>query len=264
MRLVPVLLVDFGLVLAALGAIAFVRPIASIGLGTSARAGVVAAAGAILVLAGIFAPAPEQRVSRSASKLDEIVPVWEFDERHETRVRASPAEVERAIRAVTAREIRLFGLLTWLRNPRLPGGGEPESILAAPPDEPILAVALRSGFRALGEEPGREVVIGTLVIAPESIRSLPVEERARRWAALDGERFAALSAPGFAKAAMNFRWTDEGGGWTRLTTETRVHATDPGVRRRFAAYWRLIYPGSSLIRSTWLAAIKERAERGTG
>ena len=43
-------------------------------------------------------------------------------------------------------------------------------------------------------------------------------------------------------------------------TDTRVHATSDDARRRFAAYWRVIYPGSSLIRRTWLAAIRKRAE----
>jgi hypothetical protein len=28
----------------------------------------------------------------------------------------------------------------------------------------------------------------------------------------------------------------------------------------FGAYWRVIYPGSSLIRYMWLRAIKKRAE----
>ncbi|MFI5167541.1 MAG: hypothetical protein ACHQQS_13065 [Thermoanaerobaculales bacterium] len=46
-----------------------------------------------------------------------------------------------------------------------------------------------------------------------------------------------------------------------MTTETRVAATDAGARRALATYWRVIYPGSSLIRTTWLAAIKQRAER---
>ncbi|HXT21641.1 MAG TPA: hypothetical protein VN923_12895, partial [Thermoanaerobaculia bacterium] len=53
---------------------------------------------------------------------------------------------------------------------------------------------------------------------------------------------------------------DEGGGWTRVTTETRVFATDDHARRRFAAYWRTIYPGSALIRRMWLRAIRARAE----
>lgn len=59
---------------------------------------------------------------------------------------------------------------------------------------------------------------------------------------------------------MNFRIDDVGPGVCQVTTETRVHATDDDVRRRFKVYWRLIYPGSALIRQTWLRAIKVRAE----
>jgi hypothetical protein len=45
-----------------------------------------------------------------------------------------------------------------------------------------------------------------------------------------------------------------------LTTETRVYAAGAKAVRGFAAYWRMIYPGSSLIRRMWLRAIKLRAE----
>ena len=41
---------------------------------------------------------------------------------------------------------------------------------------------------------------------------------------------------------------------------TRVCAADPQAVRAFAAYWRVIYPGSALIRIMWLRAIRLRAE----
>ena len=59
---------------------------------------------------------------------------------------------------------------------------------------------------------------------------------------------------------MNFRVDDEGGGWCRLRTETRVLGTDEAARGKFAMYWCVIYPGSAIIRREWLAAIKRRAE----
>jgi hypothetical protein len=40
-----------------------------------------------------------------------------------------------------------------------------------------------------------------------------------------------------------------------------VVATDAASRRRFGFYWRLIQPGSALVRRGWLAAAKRRAER---
>jgi hypothetical protein len=77
----------------------------------------------------------------------------------------------------------------------------------------------------------------------------------------DGAAFLAFDAPGFARAAMNFSTSDAGGDRTRLVTETRIAATDAGARRRFAAYWLIVRPGSALIRRMWLRAVKKRAER---
>ncbi len=65
---------------------------------------------------------------------------------------------------------------------------------------------------------------------------------------------------GFEIAAMNFLVEDTGPRSCMVTTETRVYATDTSARHRFAPYWRVIYPGSALIRRTWLRAVKPRAE----
>jgi hypothetical protein len=59
---------------------------------------------------------------------------------------------------------------------------------------------------------------------------------------------------------MSFHVEDAGGGATRLVTQTRVAASDERAERLFARYWRIIYPGSALIRVMWLRAIKARAE----
>ena len=61
---------------------------------------------------------------------------------------------------------------------------------------------------------------------------------------------------------MNFRVVPDGAGGSLVTTKTRVLATDPRAARRFAVYWRIIQPGSALIRRRWLRAIAARAEGG--
>jgi hypothetical protein len=177
--------------------------------------------------------------------IDEVVAAYQFGEHHEIEIQAPPERVMQAVRAVTAREIRLFRLLTWLRAPHL--GKARESILNPSPDEPILDVALRSGFLLLREVPEQEVVLGAVVCC------------GRRAPPKDAEAFGALTGS-LARAVMNFRVTEQGSGRSRLVTETRVAASDAGALRRFAVYWRLIYPGSALIRKTWLRAIKARAE----
>jgi hypothetical protein len=43
-----------------------------------------------------------------------------------------------------------------------------------------------------------------------------------------------------------------------VTSETRILATDEAARSAFTRYWRIIYPGSALIRVLWLDAVERR------
>ena len=206
----------------------------------------VTAAGAAVVVFGMLLPAGERRITLPVSALDDFTPVFQFSEVHHIDVDATPAEVYRAVRSVTASEIRFFKTLTWIRRF---GRRGPEHILNAPDTIPLLDVATRTTFLSLVDRPDSEVVVGTIVHKPRGSHRITT--------AAD---FRQLQKPGFAKAAMNFRMTATPGGGTHLSTETRVYATDDASRRRFAMYWRLIYPGSALIRREWLRAVKRRAE----
>jgi hypothetical protein len=118
-----------------------------------------------------------------------------------------------------------------------------------------LDVATRTSFLVLADEPDNEIVLGTLAAAPPGWRpsGKPTPDGFRAF-------FVTTNHAGFAPAAMNFRIEDAGPAACTLTTETRVYATDASTRRRFALYWRVIYPGSALIRRMWLRAIVRRAE----
>jgi hypothetical protein len=59
---------------------------------------------------------------------------------------------------------------------------------------------------------------------------------------------------------MNFAVTPTEDGGSTVATETRVYANSPAALRRFGIYWRLIQPGSDIIRRMWLRAIALRAE----
>ena len=76
----------------------------------------------------------------------------------------------------------------------------------------------------------------------------------------DAEAWRTVAVPGTIKGAVDFRAEAIPGG-SRLTTETRVKATDARARRRFRAYWLAIGPFSALIRRRWLAAATASAKR---
>jgi hypothetical protein len=242
-----------GAVVAAAGLLCVIRPIGWIGIRTRRRAGAVALAGAVLVGVAIMLPVATRAAAARDTAIDRWLPEWQFDEYHERRVRATPQQVFAAIRQVRSSDIFLFRTLIFIRNPVR--RGQDANILNPPDEAPILDVALAGGFALLEEEPDRELLLGAIVIAPPgAVRRADGSTGPR----LDPERFRALGRPGFARAAMNFRAIPDGNGWTRVTTETRIHAVDRETQRRFARYWRVIYPGSWIIRWNWLRAIEAR------
>jgi hypothetical protein len=201
--------------------------------------------GLVLAVLGALLPVRESETARE-DRIDRFLPRWHFHEVHEITVQASPARVMKAVHDVSAREIRFFRGLMAIRGLGL-RRRDPVAEW-----QPLLGVALRGGFLLLEEDADREVVIGT---AGQFWRMAGTR------VTLGGPAdFLAFDRPGCAKVAMNFRLRDDGPGRTRVTTETRILALDDEARRKFGAYWRVIYPGSALIRRSWLAAIRARAE----
>ncbi len=245
---IPVVLVYAGFLAMLVGAASLVKPLAFLRILNRRRAAAVLVGGLVSVAIGMFLPASETRVVVGRTHLDEFAPVYQFNEVHKVRVNAPRARVYQAIEATTADEILLFRTLTWIR--RL-GRQGPANVPNAPERLPILNVATRTSFLLLAEEPNREIVVGTVVLAPNTFRP-------RR--KLLPDEFRNIREPGWALATMNLWLDDAGGDACIVRTETRVYATDPAAKASFARYWRVIYPGSALIRRMWLRAIKRRAE----
>jgi hypothetical protein len=79
----------------------------------------------------------------------------------------------------------------------------------------------------------------------------------------DAATFRQAPPAGYARAAWNFTVQPLDGGRTRLRTETRVRCADAVSARRFRAYWRLVAPGSGLIRWAILRQVRRHAERAS-
>lgn len=241
-------LVYAGLLAAFLGAVSVLKPLRILRIPNRGVGAGLIAFGLAAIATGMALPSPLERSPRPPTRIDDWVPAFQFAEFHETHVQATPAQVWSALKLVTAQEIRFFQLLTWIRSPRLPGSKVKEAMLAPPPSKPILDVATSGGFVLLAEEPQRELVVGMFPCRAPAPKT--------------PEQFKASQRPGECKGAMNFLLEDQGAKGTRLVTETRVFATDEESLKRFSRYWRVIYPGSAIIRRSWLGAVKRRAEAG--
>lgn len=201
-------------------------------------------------LVGAALPAPVRR-SPGSLLIDHFMPEYHFNEVHSIRIQAPPDRIFRAIQAVTPGEVRWLHTLFWIRS--LPARIVGRAVRASSEQRPILEPQPASGSVRLGEKPHRELLLG--IIGPFSKPAGGPRPR------IEGpQEFLAFDRPDHAKATMTFWLREEGAGWCRLTTETRVFTPDLSTRRKFAVYWRLIYPGSALLRRTFLAAVKRRAE----
>lgn len=178
--------------------------------------------------------------------LDDLLPDWHFREGHERRITASPVAVWSALQELRLGDLRLAGALMDLRS--LPG-----RMLGAQRPAMVTGRFLEEGpVPVLHAQPGRAVVAGGVVQPWKLFGGDEPPE-------LDGLALLAFDQPGWVKVGMDFVLEPDGGG-TRLTTETRVQATDPATRRRFGRYWLVIRAGSGLIRRDLLRAVAQAAE----
>ena len=109
---------------------------------------------------------------------------------------------------------------------------------------------------------------GFVVLAERAPEELLIGVQGRFWT-LTGQlepldaAAARLPVPaGRARAGWNFTTEPLPDGGTLLATETRIVCADAATRRRFLWYWRVIQPGSELIRRAVLSRIRREAERG--
>jgi hypothetical protein len=181
--------------------------------------------------------------------IDDFMPTFDVSERHHTLVLAPAERAFAAARRVDlARSKVIKGLLAARAVPGLTRRRRRQ-----PLERLTLDDLLAGGFVWLGEEPGREFVLGLVGTFWKPRGGISRVEPAE---------FPSFEEPGQAKAAWSFRVVGDGEERSFVTTETRVRVPDDPSRRRFLLYWAAIGPFSGVIRKQALALIKADAERG--
>ena len=170
--------------------------------------------------------------------IDAVLPRWDVRERHDTDVAAPPDVAWAAVQAVTLRELPLTCALMSIRSLGR----------AARLDRRFLDAA---EFLTPLREARHDKVVG-LIGCPWQLRPEIVPFTG-------ADEFTAFDRPGYVRAATDLRVEPAARG-SRVTTETRILATDAAARRRFKRYWRVVGLGSGLIRRDLLRAVRRRAE----
>jgi hypothetical protein len=170
--------------------------------------------------------------------IDDWLPEFDVGERHDIALPLSPEDALELALATPAAPDRFVRSLYTLRGMRAQ-------------DETVERFFTAHRFVVLARTP-TEWVAGTVGAVWRPRGGLVPLTDAACW------RVAAL--PGTIKAAIDLRAEKIPGG-SRLTTETRVKATDAAARRAFRLYWLAVGPFSALIRRRWLKTIQAAARR---
>lgn len=184
--------------------------------------------------------------------LDDFLPEYDFNEVHSMAIQAPPEKILRSLKELTPSELSsVFRFLFAIRSLPARLTGQDDETFA--PSKPLLDQLYENDFVVLAETE-RELVFGLIgqfwkLAGDESIHLANAQE------------FLDFDQPDYAKVAANFIVSENDDNGFSVTTETRIHIADPKTRKKFAIYWRIIYPGSAWIRHLWLKAIKRRAEQ---
>lgn len=234
-----------GIFIVMLGTFGILFPIRKIGLKTRKRSALVVLAGFVLVSAALFWP-PSTTISDGRNgRLDDFMPRYQCSEYHEEIARVPIEEMEQAVLAVNMTDIPAADILLRLRFLFSEHPYEPDT-------RPFLELTPDSAFLVLDDSNPRDRVYAMV--------GIPWDEEIA-WEVRTAEQFNAFKKPGFIKIAFNFRIEDKGEKGVLISTETRSLGNDSQAQKIFARYWRVIYPGSSIIRRVWLGAIIDNAKQ---
>ena len=234
-----------GIVLALCGLANLAFPFRFLGIRKRAVGALVLAGGVGLAVAAFFWPASTIRVAQPTTRLDEIMPEYQSNERHSTRIHARPDQVMEAVRQSTVGDLKSMVTLLKIRSVLLRA---PYQDIREWQDKRMLDTFSTSGYLPAGSE--HEIAMVGVWNA-----------RAQRRPDVHTlQEFTNYREQGGVKMGYNFNVEDVGGGWSKITAETRVLALDDATRRGLGRYWRFIVPGSGLLRLQWLDGIKKRAE----
>jgi hypothetical protein len=234
-----------GIVLALGGLANLVLPFRFLGVRKRAVGALILAAGVALTFAALFWPASMIRVAQPRTRLDDIMPEYQFFERHSARIHARPEQVMQAIRQSTFGDMKSLVTLLKIRGAALRTPFHDTGDLQ---DRRVLGAFSSSGYLFGGSE--HEIAMFEVW----NVRAN------RRPEVRTLQEIADYREQGAVKMAFDFNVEDAGGGWSTISTETRVLALGDSTRRGMGRYWRLIVPGSGLLRLQWLEGIKKRAE----
>jgi len=186
--------------------------------------------------------------------IDSLMPVFSSNEYHEVRIPASIETIKQVLKVTGVKDIPAARLLLKIRG------------IA---DEEVDLKEMESNESA-GSDTVSTPDFKFFVVAPDEWITVMMinltspcqnENKSTSLEITTLEQFKSFHEPGSVKVAVNFRFIRITDHETILSTETRNNGITPKDNRTFSFYWKIIYPGSAIIRRVWLDTINKNAQK---
>jgi hypothetical protein len=235
-----------GVIILLLGLISLIKPLVFLFVLNRTIAVYVLFAGLLIITVSLLYP---DKISRSTGELmlDKIMPEYSSVEYHEIVADASVEEVKQALEVTGVKEVPVVLMLLKLRGIADENKDMSDKVTNNAPDPGTFVTPDFNFIIADSTELITVMVIKTYGKTPPPVVST-------------FEDFIAFDKPGFVKVAVNFHFKSLGEGKTLVSTETRNLPVTKRDSRIFNAYWRVIYPGSAIIRRLWLEELCKKTE----
>jgi hypothetical protein len=186
--------------------------------------------------------------------IDSWMPAYDVKARYAIHIPAPPPQVYATLLATDfSRPWLVRGLMGIRSLPSFfssPGSAWRRLIRPSRKPHGSLSDLTSSDFVLLEESPPREIILGITgrfwTLAAECVPVSP-------------ERFRDALPPGIAQGVWNFAVVANLVG-SELSTETRIRCADVATLRQFRRYWRIVAPGSGLIRHAILRQVRREAQ----
>jgi hypothetical protein len=251
---VPAYFFWIGAIFIVVGIISLIFPLKFLFILNRTIASFVAFGGALISAVSLLWPVKTKHSPTNNQKIDELLPDYAFNEFHEVHINNSPEKVKQTLQVTGVKDIPAAHLLMKIRgiaDDDLDMSDRAANNIACPD---TFSTPDFNFFRVAPDEYITVMVLKSSIITNKSSIPAPPE-------ILSLEQFMAFNKPGYVKVAVNFRFISSDNNETILTTETRNKGITHKDNRTFGRYWRIIYPGSAIIRRVWLDTIKKRAEK---
>lgn len=242
-----------GVIIALVAIVSLIKPLTFLFILNRTIAVYILCGGVLISLISLLMP---EKIYHSHTNLaiDTLLPDYYYNEYHEIIVNASIDEVKQALQSTGVKDIPVVLMLMKIRGiseekkdmSDKATNNQPNPDTFNTPDFNFI-VANQSELYTL-------MILNASIIQKASAKTPPP-------VITTSEDFIAFKKPGYVKVAVNFLFKSLDNGQTLVSTETRNLPITRKDCHVFGRYWRIIYPGSAIIRRLWLDTLAQKAEK---